>query len=165
MRTSAALLAILISSSAHAAPPAVYMDAVRIMMPRARYDAMIEGMYRPLIAEAEAKSKSKMPPEGVDALRKAAQSSMSYDELIAWTADVYQRHFTPDEMKQLVAFYRSPLGMKLEKEQPKVFSEVMRKVADTVPPRMEATLRKEQKEEEQKEQKAPPNQQQPRKTP
>ena len=161
MRTSAALLAILVSSSAHAAPPAVYMDAVRIMMPRARYDAMIEGMYRPLIAEAEAKSKSKMPPEGVDALRKAAQSSMSYEELIAWTADVYQRHFTPEEMKQLVAFYRSPLGMKLEKEQPRVFSEVMRKVADTVPPRMEAALRKEQQGKQQ----PPPKQQQVKKTP
>ena len=161
MRTFAALLAILVSSSAHAAPPAVYMDAVRIMMPRARYDAMIEGMYRPLIAEAEAKSKSKMPPEGVDALRKAAQSSMSYEELIAWTADVYQRHFTPEEMKQLVAFYRSPLGMKLEKEQPRVFSEVMRKVADTVPPRMEAALRKEQQGKQQ----PPPKQQQVKKTP
>jgi hypothetical protein len=69
---------------------------------------------------------------------------MSYDELLAWTADVYQRHFTPQEMQQLVAFYRSPLGMKLEKEQPKVFADVMRKVADVVPQRMEAALRKQQ---------------------
>jgi hypothetical protein len=144
MRTSAAFLAISISLPVGAAPAAVYMDAVRIMMPRARYDAMIEGMYRPLIAEAEARSKAKMPPESVAALRKAAESSMSYDELLAWTADVYQRHFTPDEMKQMVAFYRSPLGVKLEKEQPKVFSEVMRKVADVVPQRMEATLRKQE---------------------
>jgi hypothetical protein len=149
MRTSAALLAMLVSLSARAAPPAVYMDAVRIMVPRERYDAMIEGMYRPLIAEAEAKSKAKMPPESVEALKKAAQSSMSYDELLAWTADVYQRHFTPEEMKQMVAFYRSPLGMKLEKEQPRVFSEVMRKVADVVPSRMEAALRKEQSEKQQ----------------
>jgi hypothetical protein len=144
MRTSAALLTLLLCSSAGAAPPAVYMDAVRIMMPRERYEAMIEGMYRPLIAEAEANSKAKMPPESVQALRKAAQSSMSYDELLAWTADVYQRHFTPQEMQQLVAFYRSPLGMKLEKEQPKVFADVMRKVADVVPQRMEAALRKQQ---------------------
>ncbi|HET7784475.1 MAG TPA: DUF2059 domain-containing protein [Myxococcales bacterium] len=144
MRIFAALLALLLCSSADAAPPAVYMEAVRIMVPRERYDAMIEGMYRPLIAEAEAKSKAKMPPESVEALKKAAQSSMSYDELLAWTADVYQRHFTPQEMKQLVAFYRSPLGVKLEKEQPRVFGEVMRKVADTVPPRMEATLRKQE---------------------
>jgi hypothetical protein len=144
MRISAGFLALLLCSSARAAPPAVYMDAVRIMVPRERYQAMIEGMYRPLIAEAEAKSKAKMPPESVEALKKAAQSSMSYDELLAWTADVYQRHFTPQEMKQLVAFYRSPLGMKLEKEQPKVFGEVMRKVADTVPQRMEAELRKQE---------------------
>jgi hypothetical protein len=47
-------------------------------------------------------------------------------------------------MQQLVAFYRSPLGMKLEKEQPKVFADVMRKVADVVPQRMEAALRKQQ---------------------
>lgn len=144
MRTAAAFLALLLCSSARAAPPAVYLDAVRIMMPRERYEAMIEGMYRPLIAEAEARSKAKMPPESVQALKKAAQSSMSYDELLAWTADVYQRHFTPEEMRQLVTFYRSPLGVKLEKEQPKVFGEVMRKVADTVPQRMEAALRKQE---------------------
>lgn len=144
MRTSAALLTLLLCSSARAAPPAIYMDAVRIMMPRERYEAMIEGMYRPLIAEAEANTKAKMPPESVQALRNAAQSSMSYDELLAWTADVYQRHFTPQEMQQLVAFYRSPLGVKLEKEQPKVFADVMRKVADIVPQRMEAQLRKQQ---------------------
>ena len=165
MRTSAAILAILVSSSAHAAPPAVYMEAMRIMMPRERYDAMIEGMYRPLIAEAEARSKAKMPPESVEALKKAAQTSMSYDELLAWSADVYQRHFTPDEMKQLVAFYKSPLGVKLEKEQPRVFSEVMRKVADTVPPRMEATLRKEQQQKQQAPQQKQQQPQQVKKTP
>ncbi|HEY6908913.1 MAG TPA: DUF2059 domain-containing protein [Myxococcales bacterium] len=152
MRTFAAVLAVLVSSSAHAAPPAVYMEAMRIIMPRERYEAMIDGMYRPLIAEAEAKSKAKMPPESVEALKKAAQSSMSYDELLSWSAEVYQRHFTPEEMKQLVAFYKSPLGVKLEKEQPRVFSEVMRKVADTVPPRMEATLRKEQQHTQQSQQ-------------
>jgi uncharacterized protein len=145
MRTPAAAFALLLCLSASAdAPPAVYMDAVRIMMPHARYDAMIEGMYRPLVATAEANSKTKMPEDSVQVLKKAAQSSMSYDELLTWTADAYQRHFTPQDMQQLVAFYRSPLGMKLEKEQPKVFNEVMRKVSEVVPPRMEATLRKQE---------------------
>ncbi|HET9753185.1 MAG TPA: DUF2059 domain-containing protein [Myxococcales bacterium] len=144
MRTSAAAFTLLLCLSASAdAPSAAYMDAVRVMMPRARYDAMIEGMYRPLVATAEANSKTKMPEDSVQILKRAAESSMSYDELLRWTADAYKRHFTPQDMQQLVAFFRSPLGMKLEKEQPKVFSEVMRKVSEVVPPRMEATLRKE----------------------
>ncbi|HZX94480.1 MAG TPA: DUF2059 domain-containing protein [Myxococcales bacterium] len=145
MRTFTAALALLLSLSARADDPrAVYMDAVRTMMPRERYDAMIEGMYRPLVASAEARTNAKMPPESVERLKKAAQGAMTYDELLTWTADAYQRHFTPDEMKQLLAFYRSPLGVKMEREQPKLQADVMRKVADVVPQRMETVLRQQE---------------------
>jgi len=146
MRTFAAALALLLCLSARADDTrAAYTDAARSMVPRERYDAMVEGMYRPLVASAEASNNAKMPPESVQELRKAAQSAFSYDELIKWTADAYQKRFTPEEMKQLVAFYRSPLGLKLEREQPRMQQEILRKVADVVPQRMQAALQKQER--------------------
>lgn len=141
MRTVAVVLMLVIGAAARAEDArAVYMEAVRTMMPPERYDQMIEMMYRPLVAGAEANSKQKMPADAVQQLRDAARSSMSYDELLGWTADAYERHFTPQEMQQMTAFFRSPLGKKLEQEQPRVQAEIMRKVAEVVPQRIKANL-------------------------
>jgi hypothetical protein len=47
------------------------------------------------------------------------------DELVGQMASVYARNFTPDEMRQLTAFYRSPLGQKLLEKMPTVMQESM----------------------------------------
>jgi hypothetical protein len=46
-------------------------------------------------------------------------------ELIEATATVYVRHFTPDEMRQLTAFYRDPIGQKLLEKLPVITQEAM----------------------------------------
>ena len=40
-------------------------------------------------------------------------------------AAVYDRHFTADELRQLLAFYRSPIGRKMLSEQPGILRESM----------------------------------------
>jgi uncharacterized protein len=47
------------------------------------------------------------------------------EDLITLIAPVYDRHFSHDEVKQLIAFYESPIGKKLVKEQPAIASESM----------------------------------------
>ncbi len=42
-----------------------------------------------------------------------------FDELTAEIAKLYAIHFTEAELKDLLAFYKSPVGMKLITEQPK----------------------------------------------
>ncbi len=46
-------------------------------------------------------------------------------QLVDQMASVYARNFTPDEMRQLVAFYRSPLGQKFLEKMPTVMQESM----------------------------------------
>jgi hypothetical protein len=36
---------------------------------------------------------------------------------------IYARHFTADELRELVAFYKSPIGIKVRKEMPKISTE------------------------------------------
>jgi uncharacterized protein len=46
-------------------------------------------------------------------------------EMVDQMASVYARNFTPDEMRQLVAFYRGPLGQKFLEKMPTVMQESM----------------------------------------
>jgi len=45
------------------------------------------------------------------------------DELGAFVTQIYDRHFTANELRQLLAFYRTPIGRKLLAEQPAVMQE------------------------------------------
>lgn len=41
------------------------------------------------------------------------------------TAVIYARHFTPEEMRQITAFYRQPVGEKLLQKMPAVLQETL----------------------------------------
>ena len=47
------------------------------------------------------------------------------DELIDVTIPIYAKYFTPDEIKQLLAFYQTPLGQKVIATLPAVMQESM----------------------------------------
>ncbi len=47
------------------------------------------------------------------------------DELVDASARIYASHFTEAELKQLLAFYQSPLGRKMVSEEPKALNESM----------------------------------------
>jgi hypothetical protein len=49
-----------------------------------------------------------------------------FDELINDVARNYAEHFTEQELKDVLAFYKSPAGNKLISEQPKVFDSSMK---------------------------------------
>ena len=47
------------------------------------------------------------------------------NEVIALGATIYARNFTVDELRELTAFYRSPLGQKVQQKLPTVMQESM----------------------------------------
>jgi hypothetical protein len=70
-------------------------------------------------------------------------------ELSGQVAKIYAEHFTEQELKDLLAFYKSPLGKKLLTEQPKVADASLRfaqdwanKLSDEVVEKMRAELKK-----------------------
>jgi hypothetical protein len=79
-----------------------------------------------------------------------------HTELVARRADleqqivrIYAQHFTEQELKQAVAFYRTPLGKKLIAEEPKALDESMKlanewssKLAEEVIAKMRAEMKK-----------------------
>jgi len=55
--------------------------------------------------------------------------------------DIYAQHFTADELRQLLAFYKTPLGGKVLTEVPKVMGEYTTKALMPMMPAMQAELR------------------------
>jgi hypothetical protein len=70
-------------------------------------------------------------------------------ELHQQLARVYAEHFTVDELKDLLAFYRTPLGKKLIAEEPRIADDAMKsadawsqKLAEEVVAKMRAEMKK-----------------------
>ncbi len=47
------------------------------------------------------------------------------NELVELIVPIYAKHFTHDEIKQLLAFYQTPLGQKMIANQPAIMQESM----------------------------------------
>ncbi len=58
-------------------------------------------------------------------LREFLSSNLSYEEEKPFIADLYAKHFTEAELKELTAFYKTPLGQKTLQEMPKLMQESM----------------------------------------
>ena len=58
-------------------------------------------------------------------MQKLFNDSAMLDELERETTAIYARNYSVDEMRQLLAFYRSPIGAKMLSTMPKVMQESM----------------------------------------
>ena len=56
---------------------------------------------------------------------KDFMSEVNFDELVELTIPIYEKHFTHDDIKQMIAFYQSPIGKKLLKKMPVIMQESM----------------------------------------
>ena len=53
------------------------------------------------------------------------QSEVDYNELTDLIVPIYEKHFTNDEILQLISFYKSPIGQKYIQELPGIMQESM----------------------------------------
>lgn len=78
------------------------------------------------------------------------------------TASIFDKYFNESELKEWVAFYKSPLGKKTIELMPTIYSESMSKISDAVLPSLQTEMSKviseetERLEKELKETSAPP---------
>ena len=80
---------------------------------------------------AEQGFKQKIPdatPEQLAEVDKFAESifkNMPIDEMIEAMVPIYQKHLTKEDIDGILAFYASPVGQKLQREQPAMMAEGM----------------------------------------
>jgi len=105
-----------------------FMDVVHI---RQTLVQLYEGMGRQSKAGAEQAFKEKIPdasPEQLATVDKFAEGlfkDMPVDEIVDAMVPIYQKHLSKGDMDAILAFYSSPAGQKLLREQPAMMQEGM----------------------------------------
>lgn len=75
--------------------------------------------------------KAKMQVQMKNALKEVWDSlytsvfQVELKDLNSKLVPIYKKHFTQEEIKELIAFYESPIGMKMSKETPAITQESM----------------------------------------
>jgi hypothetical protein len=87
---------------------------------RAGFNAVIDGVIENMHQHG-------MPQEGVDEIKAAVgrwyDAEINFDDIRPKMVDVYVKDFSEDDLKQIVAFYESPVGQKTIKNLPGVMRE------------------------------------------
>ncbi|SDH32886.1 MULTISPECIES: DUF2059 domain-containing protein [unclassified Duganella] len=64
-------------------------------------------------------------PAAINAMQSVMNDQTLVDDILAETVPLYARHFSADELKQITAFYRSPVGAKMLNLMPQLMGEGM----------------------------------------
>jgi hypothetical protein len=73
---------------------------------------------------AQAKVDAELPG-AIKAMQDVMNDPAMNDEILAETVPLYARTYTADELRQITAFYRSPVGAKMLANAPKLMGEGM----------------------------------------
>lgn len=77
---------------------------------------------------AEKEQVSKIVNESMDRIMSRTQAfietKFDFDQLVEDITPVYDKHFTTDELRDMIAFYRTPTGEKARKELPLMMGEI-----------------------------------------
>lgn len=116
------------------------LELMQLVVPRETYDDMLAKM---ITAIKGSMAQGGALPADFDAKMHAAMLEvLPYDTVLAWSAEVYGSRFSVDEIQQIGAFYKTPVGRKLVKQLPDISAEVMRKTSETIGTRLPAALKK-----------------------
>ncbi len=114
-------------------------ELVRLVTPKPIYDDMMKQLTQNMLASMAAQGQA-APADLAAKFQKAMSEALPYDEMMGWSAEVYAKRFTVAELKDLVKFYKTPLGSKLAKSLPEIMGEVGRKTGEMLPSRMPAAM-------------------------
>lgn len=112
-----------------------------MVTPQETYQAMIAQMTKQMLASM-AQSGAKVPPDTESKMGKAVVEALPYNDLANWTVDVYATRFTTDEIRQLITFYKTPVGKKASRMLPEISGEVGQKMGPILMQRLPAAMKK-----------------------
>ena len=102
-----------------------------------------------LNAEQKTKALAKMEaelPGVIKTMQDVLNDPKLIDEILAETVPIYARTFSADELKQMTAFYRTPVGAKMLASMPQLMAQGMQVGQQVVSRRMGPVMQKMQQE-------------------
>jgi len=121
-----------------ASSESVAMQLSRLVLSKDSYQAMIKQVMASMMAASgqptDAKTQAKLEAVMLEAL--------PYDEMLQFNAKVYGSRFKDSELQDIIAFYKTPTGVKLVKELPNISGDVGALVGKLIPQRLPALMKK-----------------------
>jgi hypothetical protein len=105
-----------------------FLEVLRI---KSQLNQYFDGVAKQAKLGAEQGFKSKVPnatPAQMAEVDKFAENlfkNMPVDEMVDAMVPIYQKHLTKEDISGILAFYASPIGQKLQREQPAMMQEGM----------------------------------------
>ncbi len=151
--TGAALLALGTSGFAQQAPSAAAIETAKEIIALKGGDSLFGAIIPGVIEQGKAMFEQQNPALGKDLSTVAAKLRTELGprmaEVNVEVAKAYAGHFTEAELKDILAFYKSPLGRKMIAEEPKALQEAVvfaqewsRKFSDEVVAKMRQEMKK-----------------------
>ena len=148
-----ALLALGGAAAAQQEPSAEAVETARQIIVLKSGDTLFNALIPGVIEQGKSMFEQQNPMLGKDlrdvATKLRTDLAPRTAEVNAEVAKIYARHFTEKELKDLLAFYQSPLGRKIIVEEPKALDQSVafaqqwaRKFSDEVLQKMRAEMKK-----------------------
>lgn len=112
-----------------------------MVTPRETYQAMLSQITHQMLGSM-AQSGAKPPADAEAKMTKAVLEAVPYDDLVSWTVEIYATRFSTEEIRQLIAFYKTPVGKKASKLLPEISGEVGKKMGPIMMQRLPAAMKK-----------------------
>lgn len=145
---SPALLVVLLVG---ADPPAIQqqralgLQLVELVQPESSYRAGLQQMTEQMVPSLEAQARATgrtLPPDYRERMNAVLLEVVPYSEMKQWSAEIYAQRFTVPELKELLAFYRTPVGRKLASKLPEIMGEAGKKISVVLPERLPGALKR-----------------------
>jgi len=133
------------SSAPTAEQRGLALELVQLVQPEPSYRAGLERMTEQMLPSMQAQAQASGKPLPADFKKRftaALLEVVPYQEVMGWSASLYAERFTAPELRELIAFYRTPLGQKISLILPELMGEVGKKTAALMPERLPAALRR-----------------------
>ncbi|HTP49438.1 MAG TPA: DUF2059 domain-containing protein [Anaeromyxobacteraceae bacterium] len=119
------------------------VELTRLVMPRENWNRTLEGITAQTAQFAEGVAKEQgttLPADYASGLTALVAAMFSYEEVLDLAAGVYAKHYSAAELRELLAFYRTPVGQKTIRLTPEILQDVNGQVLAMVQQRIPALM-------------------------
>jgi uncharacterized protein len=142
-RMRALLLALMVSVAAHArdSAPSSAEQLARRVLPPDKYAALVDQMSMQALNGLQRQGKQPSADEA-QRFHAAIKEALPYEDMIRISARSYAAHLTDGELADVLAFYKTPAGVKFTRELPAILGDSTRETSQLMKSRMPALLEK-----------------------
>ncbi len=152
MRILGVLVPVLLLASAPRAraadaaqPTPIAVELARYVLPEENWNRTLAGVSRQAgqsMSQMAEQQGASVPPDLVERLMREIMNIYSYQEIIDLQASVLAKHYTEPELRELLAFYKTPIGQKTIRIMPEVVQDANAQVMLVMQQRLPAVLEK-----------------------